>query len=58
MPIINSHLSFNKCSGCDTTEGIQPYKTRGKEAKGRAGQKNLHHPRVSLNYHSSKELWN
>ena len=38
MPIINSHLPFNKCSGCDTTEGIQLYKTRGK-AKGRAGQK-------------------
>ena len=55
MPIINSHLPFNKCSGCDTTEGIQLYKTRGK-AKGRAGQKNLYHLRVSLNYHSIKEL--
>ena len=31
MPIINTHLPFNKCSGCDTAEGIQLCKTRGKE---------------------------
>lgn len=30
MPIINTHLPL-KCSGCDTTEGIQLYRTRGKE---------------------------